>query len=257
MQFLNKELSNGGHTNVSLKEATSFVFNIQRRKNLLERESSIVDRKILAFFASVPEELSFLLKNQEKFREYFSELKKQMESLKEPIPTSLVEEKDENGNLVFVLESGLYGRKTQMLFDWKKAESLEWKQLRELSQNLKNFSPLPLHVKWNKVKFENSQKENKPLGNQELFYSYESFYDKLILEARKGVVIQRYKGLGEMNPDQLWETTLNSENRRLLRVTLEDSMQADETFSVLMGEMVEPRRQFIYDNALSVNDLDV
>ena len=257
MQFLNKELSNGGHTDVSLKEATSFVFNIQRRKNLLERESSIVDRKTLAFFASVPEELSFLLKNQEKFREYFLEFKKQMESLKEPIPVSLVEEKDENGNLVFVLGSGLYGRKIQMLFNWKRAESPEWRQLRELSQNLKKFSALPLHVKWKKMQFENSQKENKLLGNQEIFYSYESFYDKLILEARKGVVIQRYKGLGEMNPDQLWETTLNSENRRLLRVTLEDSIQADETFSVLMGEMVEPRRQFIYDNALSVNDLDV
>ncbi len=257
MQFLNKELSNGGYTNVSLKEATAFIFNIQRRKNLLERESSPVSRKKLAFFATVPEELSFLLKNPEKFREYFLEFKKQMESLKEPVPTSLVEEKDENGNLAFVLESGLYGRKTQMLFDEKKAESLEWKQLRELSQNLKNFSPLPLHVKWNKGKLENSKKENRSLGDQELFYSYENFYDKLMLEAKKGVVIQRYKGLGEMNPDQLWETTLNSENRRLIRVTLEDSMQADETFSVLMGEMVEPRKQFIYDNALSVSDLDI
>ena len=60
-----------------------------------------------------------------------------------------------------------------------------------------------------------------------------------------------------MNPDQLWETTLDAKNRRLLRVILGDSMQADETFSVLMGEMVEPRKQFIYDNALLVGDLDI
>ncbi len=75
--------------------------------------------------------------------------------------------------------------------------------------------------------------------------------------AQKGVVIQRYKGLGEMNPEQLWETTMNPENRTILKVTLSDAVRAEEMFSLLMGDSVEPRREFIQNHALEVKFLDV
>ncbi len=87
--------------------------------------------------------------------------------------------------------------------------------------------------------------------------SFKEAIDWMMAEARKGQSFQRYKGLGEMNPEQLWDTTVNPETRRLMQVRIEDVVAADEIFTTLMGDQVEPRREFIETNALSVENLDV
>ena len=94
-------------------------------------------------------------------------------------------------------------------------------------------------------------------GLEKKIYGPVSFVDAIIAAGKKGITIQRYKGLGEMNPEQLWETTLDPEARSLLQVKIDHMEEADETFATLMGDVVEPRKEFIQENALNVVNLDI
>jgi DNA gyrase subunit B len=94
-------------------------------------------------------------------------------------------------------------------------------------------------------------------GTSEEIATREALLDRVLASAKKDLTIQRYKGLGEMNPEQLWDTTMNPDTRTLLQVRIDDAVETDEIFTVLMGDAVEPRRKFIEDNALDVRNLDI
>jgi len=136
-----------------------------------------------------------------------------------------------------------HGLTTEKVIDWDFFESGEYLAIRTLADELQELLSDSAYIQRGDRKQDVS--------------SFKQIMEWLMEEAKRGQHIQRYKGLGEMNPEQLWETTLDSENRRLLQVQIEDAIAADEIFTTLMGDQVEPRRDFIETNALNTANLDV
>ncbi len=146
-------------------------------------------------------------------------------------------------------EHGLWEIKTtadsgvNVCIDWNLASYVEFQKAMELYMALEDRLASPFVVGEN--------------GSSEEIPTREGLLERVLAAAKKDLMIQRYKGLGEMNPEQLWETTMNPEKRTLLQVKVDDAVETDQIFTVLMGDAVEPRRRFIEENALDVKNLDV
>ncbi len=150
---------------------------------------------------------------------------------------------DENGTAIKV-DSWRENRELQTVLDNQFVGSRDFQRLQELQTSLlETLGRPPYTVAVN--------------GEDTVCEDYEAVVEEFRKLGRKGLAVQRYKGLGEMNPDQLWETTMDPERRTLLQVGIVDAIEADQVFSTLMGELVEPRREFIESNALSVRNLDI
>jgi DNA gyrase subunit B len=130
-----------------------------------------------------------------------------------------------------------------LCIDWNLASYVEIHKAVELYTTLEDCLPAPFIVGEN--------------GSSEEVSTREALLERVLAAAKKDLTIQRYKGLGEMNPEQLWETTMNPDKRTLLQVKVDDAVETDQIFTVLMGDAVEPRRRFIEDNALDAKNLDV
>jgi DNA gyrase subunit B len=135
------------------------------------------------------------------------------------------------------------GRSKTTVIDFDFLNSPDFVELRNLRNTIKIVGDPPYTIEEDNVQLE--------------FQSLKEVADYIFSRAKKGMIIQRYKGLGEMNPEQLWETTMNPETRVLKQVRIEDAVQADEIFTILMGDQVEPRKEFIEKNALNVKNLDI
>jgi DNA gyrase subunit B len=132
---------------------------------------------------------------------------------------------------------------TKVLVDWNLASHVEFQKSVELHKILEERLAGPFTFGED--------------GTSEQIDTREALLERVMATAKKDLTIQRYKGLGEMNPEQLWETTMNPEKRTLLQVKIDDAVETDQIFTVLMGDAVEPRRKFIEDNALDVKNLDI
>ncbi|MGE0325591.1 MAG: DNA topoisomerase (ATP-hydrolyzing) subunit B [Polyangiaceae bacterium] len=147
-----------------------------------------------------------------------------------------------SGRIVVSFRPGSSNRPA--VLDWVLAESAEYEDLLEHHHDILSIGPAPYSARI---------KEGEPISLENA-EALDAFIDD---RGRKGIMISRYKGLGEMNADELWETTMNPDGRTLLQVRVDDPVRADELFTVLMGDQVEPRRKFIEDNALNVRNLDI
>ncbi|NIS75892.1 MAG: DNA topoisomerase (ATP-hydrolyzing) subunit B [Deltaproteobacteria bacterium] len=153
------------------------------------------------------------------------------------------DEEEGNGSyfVVVTLKEGGISRTSRI--DHRFVDSSDFKEMKSLAISLKNTAELPFMVSAN--------------GEEKEIRDYLDLLNLVTEQGKKGIYVQRYKGLGEMNPDQLWETTMNPETRVLKKVTVEDAIYSDEIFTILMGDRVEPRREFIEKNALEVSHLDI
>jgi DNA gyrase subunit B len=175
-----------------------------------------------------------LLKNIKDINALIKKLKKEFPDLSE----ELQEDEEHQSYRVELRRNGL-----KLIIDDNFLKSPDFRELKNLFSELKELGHPPYNVKHNNF-----------IHN---FQSSRELFDYILSIAKKGINIQRYKGLGEMNPQQLWETTMNPEKRTLLQVSVEDSVKAEEIFSTLMGDNVEPRKEFIALHALEAKNLDI
>jgi DNA gyrase subunit B len=177
-------------------------------------------------------------------KEWARDLNERLNALADGTRTFRVELREAAGRAAsIVVHKTQHGTPTQKFLPREFFESAEYQRIADLARTLAGLI--------GEGAFVLRGSERHEVG------SFKEAMRWLFAEARKGQTIQRYKGLGEMNPEQLWETTINPETRRLMQVRIEDAVASDDIFTTLMGDQVEPRREFIEKNALSVANLDI
>lgn len=212
-------------------------------KNIIKRLSRRIDDNILQRLINIKGLEKDEFNNNEQLQKYSDNLLKLLEKYKlSGINYSAKITQDDEKNLSLIITKQMHGLDHDYVLGSSFFSSTDYQHLSSLGNKLDSLLSEDAYI-------ERGEK-------QSLVEDFDQVMDWLFTEARKGQNIQRYKGLGEMNPDQLWDTTMNPETRRMLQVRIEDAVAADEVFTMLMGDQVEPRRDFIEENALAATNID-
>ena len=234
----------GNKNPLSGKALLEMIKKVIRQEKILSRLAKRkMDPEMILAFAQLEEFSKTTLKSEKEVKRAIETVKKALKEEPKAKWRFQAEKDPEHGSINLSCFSSSNGSRQETLLDLELVSSAQFEELRKLAQQLGALGAPPFQLK--------AGEESKEVGG------YSQLVQEIFAFGKKGVEIQRYKGLGEMNPEQLWETTMNPETRTLLQVRVEDAVKADEIFTVLMGDQVEPRREFIQKNALSVTNLDI
>jgi len=243
----NVELSgHEGTQSISGDDLVEYLRKLKRYEQLISRFERRQDTRILSAWLNATTMSAETLESKETLE---AELKKASAWIEqrwvELLPLEWEVTKDEeHGKYQVSLNTRMGGAARQTSFSHNFSQSPEFNELRRLMADFQAIGTSPYRLM-------SEGKEDVVVGD------INNILPRVEARGKKGVSIQRYKGLGEMNPDQLWETTMNPDNRTLLQVRVDDAVEAEQIFEVLMGDDVEPRRDFINANALNVQNIDV
>ncbi len=240
----------GSSTQLSGEPLRNLLKDITRFRLLLENIGHRVDPFVVEALVMVADLKEADLADRKKVEAAIALLEKHVR-VKRPGDIEASIERDEEHDrykVVIATQDGGTRRVTTIDFDFLSAGNLS--ELRQIYQGIRALGEPPFLLTV-------LDKNGKPASEPSEVADLEALWTELDARARKGLGIQRYKGLGEMNPDELWETTMDPDTRTLLQVRIEDALETEELFSVLMGDQVEPRRAFIESNALNVTNLDI
>lgn len=235
-QAMNNAVLHTGNTVIETQELASLANDFLTVENIVERQARLMDAQILYALMKIPE-----VKLQHEAEAIFTagQLMALIDAKYYQITPAF---DDKNDCFTLKIEKSQHGNFQYSYIDYTFLQSSDYFQLRRVGVRLQNLLGANAYIQRGEQK--------------QIITEFKQAMDWLLNEAKRGLSIQRYKGLGEMNPEQLWETTMDITVRRLLKVQIDDAMAADDIFMTLMGDQVEPRRHFIEQNAMIAKNID-
>jgi len=264
-------LSDAGLSTIEIKDANGKVLDkaiIQGLMSKLGRYKSLMDlaarrrcREFVEFIVSSETYGPANLASESAAQDFLEKISAHLRTINYGTGKIVVEGKvsfdQEHSRYRIILETRVKDVPQTSVIDAAMFSSGEILELRRLFKQMDEIAKGPYTYAWIKKSKTDEEGDDKASASSGTLLTVEAMKSLIVAEGRKGAYIQRYKGLGEMNPDQLQETTMKVENRTLLQVQIDDAMEADQIFSTLMGDDVDPRREFIQQNALMVKNLDI